>query len=350
MKKELEIKLLEQLRRRMMKLPSFVVDYLYVIENAKEIQTRIEYAKDYLLFFTFLKESEKIKKEKITEIEINDIKELTDRDCIDFLDYLTCYTKTYQSTKGKSITQTYTNNVMGKSRKLAALHSLFAYLERTEKIEKDITKHLDIKIPTKVRIHDRLSEEEMTRLINTIREDSGLYSEHEKKYQQKNKERDYVIVLLLAYTGVRVSELVQLNIEDIKIEKQVMVITRKGGNEQEIPLPEWLTTILHTYIKKRVKEKAKDKALFLSLQKKRIHPKTIRLLLKKYQQRSNIETNLTPHVFRRTFGTNHYNQFQDMYLTAQILGHDSAETTRKFYADPSDERVKKSMESFRYKK
>ncbi len=57
---------------------------------------------------------------------------------------------------------------------------------------------------------------------------------------------------------------------------------------------------------------------------------------------------ISPHVFRRTFGTLHYNRYRDMYLTAQILGHRSAETTRKFYADPSEERKIQSMKEFTY--
>lgn len=96
--------------------------------------------------------------------------------------------------------------------------------------------------------------------------------------------------------------------------------------------------------------KGHENPLFLSLQKKRIDARTVRQMLEKYRKRSKIDTKITPHVFRRTFGTNHYNTYEDMYLTAQVLGHSSAETTRKFYADPNQARVDLSMQKFDYEK
>lgn len=71
-------------------------------------------------------------------------------------------------------------------------------------------------------------------------------------------------------------------------------------------------------------------------------------MLEKYRLRAGIDIKLTPHVFRRTFGTEHYNKYKDMYLTAQILGHTSAETTRKYYAEPNEERKIRTMTEFDY--
>ncbi|MFE8095279.1 tyrosine-type recombinase/integrase, partial [Bacillus toyonensis] len=123
-------------------------------------------------------------------------------------------------------------------------------------------------------------------------------------------------------------------------------------DEQAIPMPGRILDDLTAYLVERKKltdvKKEDAKALFVSLHKKRMNERTVRLMLEKYRVRSGLDIKITPHVFRRTFGTNHYNTYQDMYLTAQVLGHGSAETTRRFYADPSQERVSESMKQFDY--
>lgn len=352
MKKEIEIKLREKLRKKMLSLPDFAVDFLYFLENSKEIRTRIEYAKDIALFLEFLIESQKCSKENINQITEKDLEQLQERDILDFLDYLTRYKRTYIDPLGKKVVREFTNTNIGKSRKLATLHKLFDYLLRNKRISKDITKGVEIKIPSKVRINDRLTSEEIQLLFSTIMDDVKIGSQHELKFHEKVKFRDYIIILLLAYTGIRVSELVQLDIDDIHLDKKKIIVTRKGGNQQAITIPKRIIEDIEEYVMQRrleeEKKAEKEPALFLSLHKKRIDPKTVRAMLEKYRKRSGIETKITPHVFRRTFGTNHYNTYHDMYLTAQILGHSTAETTRKFYADPSEERVARSMHDFDY--
>jgi integrase/recombinase XerD len=354
MKKSMEVQIREKLREKLVQLPDFAVDFLYLLENSKEVQTRFEYAKDISLFLEFLLSSHKCSKSTIKEIEPADLDTLTDRDLIDFFDYLTSYTKTYTSSKGKEIVQVFTNAPVGKARKLATLRKLFAYLFGKKMISKDITPNIEIKIPSKVKVKQRLTPDEIQSLFTTIMEDVAIESQRLLKFHEKVKFRDYIMTLLLAYTGIRISELVQLDIPDIRLQKQTIVVTRKGGDEQEITLPERIIEDIASYVEHRKKltdvHKRDQNALFISLHKKRITPQTVRALLEKYQIRSGISIKITPHVFRRTFGTNHYNTYEDMYLTAQVLGHASADTTRRFYADPSEERVIRSMKQFDYQK
>lgn len=352
MKKELELPLHEKLREKMLLLPDFAVDFLYSIENSKEIRTRIEYAKDIILFLEFLIEAHKCNAAAPRDLTPTDLDQLKERDINDFFDYLTSYKRTYLSTTGKEVVQEFTNSAQGKSRKLATLHKLFAYLFTQKKmISKDITQGHEIKVPAKVKINNRLSPDEIQRLFSTIMDDLQIENQRRLKFHEKVKYRDYMIVLFLSYTGIRISELVQLDIDDIHTQKQKFVVTRKGGDQQAITMPERILEDISDFISHRKNMNdipSKETALFLSLHKKRIDPKTVRLMLEKYRQRAGIETKITPHVFRRTFGTKHYNTYQDMYLTAQILGHNSAETTRKFYADPSEDRVARSMQEFDY--
>jgi site-specific recombinase XerD len=349
MKAEIQVKLEEKLRKRLMRLPEFVADYIFYLEyRKKELRTRIEYAKDIELFFEYLLSEGLVKREKIEDITPSDLNQLKPRDIANFLGYLTCYKKTFITPTGKVKVQQFTNSDAGKSRKMATLHEFFNYLVENELIEKDVTKKIEVKVDPQASIKNRLTPEDMEKFYTTILEDCNIESERQLIFHQKVKFRDYIIVLLLSYTGIRISELVQLDIGDIGIDEQAMVVIRKGGKKEKVDLPSRIMEDIKEYLEQRMKMEYDTKALFVSLHKKRIDPRTVRAMLDKYRKRAGINIKVTPHVFRRTFGTEHYNRYRDMYLTAQIMGHRSAETTRKFYADPAEERRRKSMQEFDY--
>lgn len=349
MKIEIRKQLEEKLRKRLLLLSEFVVDYIFSLEyQKKELRTRIEYAKDIYNFLEFLVEQKKIDVDKVENITPALLDNLTSRDIWDYLSYITSYEKKFLTASGKIKVQTFTNTEMGKARKIASLQGFFEYLLEHEIIHKNILSKISIKVDNKAVIKNRLTPEDMQRFYAVILDDLNIDTDREKVFHQKVKFRDYIIVLLLSYTGIRVSELVQLDIDDVSIKEECIVVIRKGGKQEKIPLPSIILEDIKDYLEERKKMNYATKALFVSMHKKRINPKTINMMLKKYQKRANIDIKVTPHVFRRTFGTNHYNKYRDMYLTAQILGHRSAETTRKFYADPSEERIIKSMKEFDY--
>jgi integrase/recombinase XerC len=348
----------EKIRKRLMNLPSFVAEYIYRMENDREIQTLFEYTKDLHLFFEFLHQHDLFPSSSIESITIEQLALVQERDILDFLQYIKSYDKTHDTTSGKRLTTHYRNSDSGRSRKLATIHRFFADMEKRRLIPLDPSKHLDIKVNKRAKIKNRLSTEQIEHFFSVITEDVKAESSQEQAFHKKLKYRDYIMVLVLAYTGIRISELVQLDTDDIHLsddETNLLVVVRKGGDEEVIPISDQVAGEIKEYLEYRKTLKAlplkqHENAIFLSLQKKRINPKTVRQTLEKYRLRSGIDIKITPHVFRRTFGTNHYNLFEDMYLTAQILGHSSAETTRKFYADPDSERVAKSMQGFKYER
>lgn len=343
----------DKIKKRASYLPDFVVDYLYLLEHSKELKTVYEYAKDWHLFFEYIQEHHLPSPKSSKDITVEDLGTLTDRTMVRFFHDLTLYQKTFLSTKGKEITQTYTNNAYGKSRKLASLNVLFQYLISKDLISANPMKYIDIKLPTKTAIGKRLDEDELSKLFSNITNGSELTSK-EHIYHDKLHLRDYTICMVLAFTGIRIEELRNLSLTDVHMKEEYFIVTRKGGNEQAIYMPEILVEQMNVYLPYRNTLKAtrtEDKdVLFLSLQHKRMDQKTIRNRIKKYAAISDITKNVTPHTFRRTFGTKHYNEYGDMYLTAQVLGHFSAETTRKNYADPNESRVIQSMKSFGYQK
>lgn len=348
LKKDLYKPLEDKLKRKLRILPDIAVKFLH--STKKKIRTQIEYAKDLTLFFEFLVESRKVQKSDMSSIDIEDIKALEVEDIEDFLDYLLEYKKSYISSTGKTIVMEFENSPAGIARKRATLHRFFGFLVNRDYLEKDVTKKLEPDdIPDTKDIKDRLTPDEIQRFFEVILEDQEITSDRLMKFHKRLKHRDYIIVLLLAYTGIRVGELVQMDIDDIYMQRKYFEILRKGGKKERITMPERILEDITEYIQARKSiENIDSNALFISLRRKRMSDKTIREMLKKYQVRSGIEIHITPHLFRRTFGTNHYNTYKDMYLTAKVLGHSSAETTRKHYADPSKERVTKSMEEFEY--
>jgi len=348
LKKDIYKPLEDKLRKKLKFLPDVAVKFLH--STKKKIRTQIEYAKDLTLFFDFLIESGKINKENISKIDVEDLKELTVDDIELFLDYLLEYERTYLSQKGKVVVQKFENSPVGVARKRATLHRFFGFLVKRDLLEIDVTKKLEEdKIPNTRDIKERLEPDELQRLFSVILEDKEITSPRLMKFHQHVKYRDYIMILLLAYTGIRVGELVQLDISDIYLQRKYFEILRKGGKKEIVTMPKRIIEDISDFVESRKKmEGIETNALFLSLRKKRISDKTIREMLNKYKVRSGIEVHITPHLFRRTFGTNHYNTYKDMYLTAEVLGHDSAETTRKHYANPSKERVTKSMREFDY--
>lgn len=343
MKKDIYAKLEKKLRARLLSLPDFAADFIESLENTREIRTRIEYAKDIQLFLDFIKEDKGV---EVVDIPL--LNKLTERDFRNYLNYLSSYEKTYISAAGKEVRQVYENSDSSKSRKLASIHELFERLFLLKDLDKDISANIKVHVRQKAKIKSTLTPEELERLFQVILDEENIESQREKAFASKLKYRDYTICSLLAYSGIRVGEIVQMDMQDVSIGGEVIVVTRKGGDQEKIPLPEKVLSDIEDYLVSRAKIETKDPALFLSLQKKRINERTINNLLDKYGKRAGFDIKLTPHVFRRTFGTAHYNTYGDISLTGTLLGHKSTETTKKFYAKVSDERIRKSMQQFTY--
>ena len=140
-------------------------------------------------------------------------------------------------------------------------------------------------------------------------------------------------------TGIRVSELVGLNVEDFDFSQNAFKVTRKGGNqtilyypnEVKYALEEWLT------IRETLPIDKEEKALFLSLQNRRICTRAVENIVKKFASESTPLKKITPHKLRSTFGTNLYRETNDIYIVADVLGHKDVNTTKKHYAAISDD-------------
>jgi integrase/recombinase XerC len=333
-------------------MPDLVSDYIMSIQEKMTLRTQIAYIKDYTMFLEYLLSLPAFKDyEKIEEFKVSDMELLEEKDIWQFLDYLTEYKKTFKGKNGDEYTQTFTNTKQGKARKLASLHSLFDYLARKHKI-KDPTKFIEVKISKKREIKDRLNNEEINRLMHVIIDDVNIENERKKKFHQRIKIRDLNMLLILAFTGMRVSELIQLDISDVNIQEEALIVTRKGGDEDKLYMSDEIIGHLSDYIDKRKSIIALDNsnkdALFLSNQRKRINAKTVNYMLDKYAKRAEIPIKVTPHVLRRSFATELLDRTDNVQLVSEILGHSDISTTSKFYISSKEAKKRQSLKEFKY--
>lgn len=329
---EKNIENIKKLRELEKELPRFVTTYFRGIEPYTESRTRIAYAIDLKSFFEYIKTSNPIYSDKnISEFEFPILTSLQASDIEEYLQYL----KYYITSDGKEIT----NSAVGIKRKLSAVRSMYNYFHTHKMINENPT--LQVKMP---KIHEkniiRMDENEVAQFLDTV--ESGKYlTKNQLIYHKKTKARDLAITTLLLGTGIRVSECVGLNLNDVDFYHDKINIVRKGGNESFVYFGDEVRQALMNYIRERERMTAisgHEKALFLSNRMKRISVRNVEVLVKKYASFVITTKKITPHKLRSTYGTQLYKETGDIYLVADILGHADVNTTRKHYAALEEER------------
>ncbi len=311
-------------------LPEFVYDFFIGIENNSSSLTRRNYAMDLNIFFEFLKDF--LHKNK-NEITLKDLDSLKSNHIEQFLSYLSYYENDGKTNK---------NGERGKARKLASLRSFFKYLFNHDKISSNVVS----KVPTP-KLHNkeiiRLERDEVSRMLDAVSL-NNTFSQHQKAYNQNTTERDTAIVTLFLGTGIRISECVGLNTNDFDFSQNAFKVTRKGGNQTVLYFSNEVAEALKTWLKKRetLNIDADEKAMFLSLQKKRISVRAVENLVKKFAKEATPLKKISPHKLRSTFGTNLYRETKDIYIVADVLGHKDVNTTKKHYAAISED-MRKSI-------
>ena len=236
----------------------------------------------------------------------------------------------------------YTNTEKTKARKLATIKSFFKYNYNKDRIPADpASKVLSLKLHDKAII--RLEVDEVAKLLDNVESGTGL-SPKQLALQKKTRKRDIAILTLFLGTGIRISELVGIDLDDIDFNINGFKITRKGGNQTILYFSDEVAETLKEYISERNsnKELADETALFVSLQNKRITVRAVQNLVKKYAGITTPLKHITPHKLRSTYGTNLYKETNDIYVVAEVLGHKDINTTKKHYAAISDEIKRKA--------
>lgn len=313
------------------KLPDYCFDYFIGIENNTSSLTRYNYSMDIYIFFNYL--SQYIFNKKEEEISLDDLNSLKTRHLEQYLSYLS-----YYEIDGKQCK----NDEKGKARKLAAVRSLFKYLFNHDLLIANIAS----KIATP-KLHNkeiiRLERDEVTKLLNAV-ETPSEFSSHQREYNKNTFERDNAIITLFLGTGIRISELVGLNLESFDFSQNAFLVTRKGGNQTMLYFSNEVALALKTWLEKRasIGLPESEKAMFISLQNKRISIRAVENLVKKFAQIASPLKKISPHKLRSTFGTNLYKETKDIYIVADVLGHKDVNTTKRHYAAISED-MRKSI-------
>ena len=337
--KEVSNKLNIKLREEIKELPSFANAFFRGITNNTSIKTRIAYAMDIKIFFEYLIENHPLftHLKDIKDISLSDLDNIKAVDLEDFTEYLSYYTKEHYKNENSKVQLSNSNR--GKMRKLSTLRSFYKYFFKKEMIKTNPTVLVDLPKNYEKPII-RLEPNEVANLLDEIESGKSL-TPAQLKYHNKTKVRDLAIVTLLVGTGIRISECVGLNVNDVDFDNDSFVVTRKGGNKTILYMPEEVREALLRYLKEtRDKIDTEENALFLSLQNKRMTQSSIQKMLKKYTKIVVPLKNISPHKLRSTYGTNLYKETGDIYLVADVLGHKDVNTTKKHYAAIEEERRK----------
>ena len=312
-------------------LPPFCQEFFRGIADTTSTRTMIAYAYDIRVFFEFLHETNpSCAKMEIKEIPIKVLNQVTRQDIEEYLSYISYYEK-----EGREIT----NTERGKARKLSSLRSFYNYYFQNERIEKNTAELVPVpKLHEKAII--RLEPNEVATLLDQVEAGAKL-TKKELAYHEKTKVRDMALLTLLLGTGIRVSECVGLDLQDVDFENDGIKIRRKGGYEAVVYFGDEVESALREYMKERehiIPASGHENALFLSMQNRRIAVRSVENLVKKYASRVTTLKKITPHKLRSTYGTTLYQETGDIYLVADVLGHKDVNTTRKHYATMEDER------------
>lgn len=329
-----------KLREILTTMPPYTKDYFRAIEPRTSTKTRISYAYDIRVFLSYLIDSNPtFRGYQTTDIKLSDLEKICASDIEEYLEYLKVY-RTKDGTLHK-------NDERGLHRKLSALRSFYNYFNKRQLLVNNPVILVDMpKLHEKEII--RLDYDEVAALLDLVEHGGDNLSGMKKVYYEKNKLRNLAIFTLLLGTGIRVSECVGLDINDVDFKNNRIKIVRKGGKEDFVYFGPEVEKALANYINdSRNNINAAighENALFLSIQKKRMNVKSIENLVTENAKQITTLKHITPHKLRSTYGTSLYRETGDIYLVAEVLGHNDVNTTKKHYAALDEERKRRAAQ------
>lgn len=210
--------------------------------------------------------------------------------------------------------------VISVRRKLAAVRAMFRFLLREGVIQKNITTRL--RTPkARQRLPEVMSAEKTNNLLDAV--------EAGKAIEKPSKERDIAFLELLYGCGIRVSELVGINLEDIDLAQGWLRVRGKGNKEREVPIAGRAISAVERYLPSRVCA-AGERALFVSSRGTRLSDRQVRRLVKLYALLVTGDSTVHPHSFRHAYATHLLIDGADLRAIQELLGHARLSTTQKY--------------------
>ncbi len=309
-------------------LNSFL-DYSVIMLN-KSPNSIKEYNYDLTTFLRFIKLRFRLTNETdfsaipIKDIPISEIQKIKLEDIHAFLSYLATTLKSKPATR---------------ARKISTIRIFFKYLSQKEKlIENNPAQNLETPKKEK-RMPKYLSLDESKKLLEVTSDSDN-----------RNEKRDYAIITIFLNCGIRLSELVGINIKDITFSECKLNVIGKGNKERTIYLNKACMNAINDYIKNArpkegIKYDSKD-ALFLSERKERISNRTVQYVVKRELQKAGLDTSkYSVHKLRHTAATLMYQYGKtDIRALQELLGHESISTT-EIYTHVENSQVRNAVEN-----
>ncbi|MFC5467515.1 tyrosine recombinase XerS [Cohnella suwonensis] len=345
-----------ELDRRIPGMPWYVEKFINYKLPDLSPSSLLEYVRDYETFLSWLKAEGLTSADKITEIPLVDLEKLH----MDSVDNFRMFLATKRDNANTRTTI---------SRKLSSLRSLFHYLSQIAEddefyplLKRNVMAKVSIKRThkpkdTAAKLEGKLlQEQEIIEFINYIKQDYAhdVAANKQAIYAHElNSVRDCCIVSLILNSGLRVSELVNLNGDDVDFKKKLVYVYRKGKNDDTFKTPVYFRqdaiADLETYLalrETRYKAPKREKALFLAIangkkEGSRMTKRAIQEMVIKYAKRFG-KPYLSVHKLRHSFATDYY-MSNDLYKTQEQLGHASPETTQ-IYAHLTDKTMAEAID------
>lgn len=319
-------------------LPSFAADYInHLAVTNKSKSTQIAYTYELFLFFQYLCDSLPVFPSSPSNIDLTLMNTLGHRQIESYLGWASAKRN---------------NGPRALARKQAVIRSLYRYLLREEMIQKDVTIKLDT-INVNQKLPKALEPNQVADLTDALESGIGL-SEGQLKYHMYTAKRDFAIVLTLIGTGLRLSELCNLDVSRTNLNKGCFEIVRKGNNETVIYFNDDIAKALNDYLmNERPRYIRNDvEALFLSIQGNRISKRAVENLIEKYMNilkalGHNTE-GFSVHKMRSTFATLLLRETDNLAIVQDALGHADPRTTR-IYAKVLDEQLRRAADLIKFK-
>jgi len=258
----------------------------------------------------------------------------------DILEYISFIEKTYKIEKAKDIKPDYFKNYLSKlvrdklaksseRRKVSSINSFLEYMLKEGYIEgNQISKVSSPKLEKRLPVV--LTINEVNNLIDATKGEDIL------------DKRNYAMIELLYGSGLRISELIDLNIGDVHINNKLVNVFGKGSKERIVPLNEDTCKALKGYILNYRNllnpKKESINALFLNRNGDRISRVGVFKLIKDLKEKAGIEKEISPHTLRHTFATHLLEGGADIMAVKELLGHEDIQTT-EFYTHVSNKTI-----------
>ena len=180
-----------------------------------------------------------------------------------------------------------------------------------------------------------LTKSEVQKVLMAIK--NGVGNHHSKERQKDWKDRDYLIFLIFLSTGIRLSALIQLDLDSIDFENKQLITTDKGSKVNQFPLSDEVLVYAKSWLNKREEllDGKEEQALFISVNRERMSTSAVSDVVGKYSSVISGK-HITPHKLRATFGTQVYNATHDIYLTQKAMNHSSPTVTEKYVRGNKD--------------